>query len=235
MTAETSNSSPRAPRAALALNEIRRVDGGERQAPDRSLPDAIRPHYHQDGNAFRSAHRPEKIEFVDRGNRLHAYRPASAFTVRALADTVQLRGWKAAEVTGDKEFKSRAYVELASRGLEVRGYEASEKDREILQRREDRKAALSNPKVQAFANALDDKAMKAAAKQYPELKEAFATRAAISKMAEGIENEKGRENWKNAMIDRLQIAIHRGEKMPEVKLREETSQSKAAPSAGQDR
>lgn len=235
MAAESDTRNTAAPRVTKALNEIRRADGGERQAPDRSIPDAIRPHYHQDGNAYRSAHRNDKIEFVDRGNRMHAYRPASTFTVRALAQIAELRGWKETEITGDKAFQSRAYVELASRGVVVRGYEATEKDHEILQRREDRKAAQTNPKVQSFVNAQDDKAMKAAVRKYPDLKEAFATRAAIGKMADGIENEKGRENWKNAMNDRLSIAIHRGEKMPEVKLREDASQSKAAPAAGQDR
>lgn len=234
MAAQNDNSTT-APRARVQLNEIRRADGGERQAPDRNIPDHIRPHYHQDGNSFRSAHRNDKIEFVDRGNRMHAYRPASTFTVRSLAQIAELRGWKSAELTGDKAFQSRAYVELASRGLEVKGYEATEKDREILQRREDRKAAQTNPKVQAFVAAQDAKAIRAAVKKHPELKEAFATRAAVAKVAEGIENEKGRENWTKGMNDRLSIAVHRGEPMPEVKLREEASQSKAAPAAGQDR
>lgn len=235
MTAQNVDSSTSTARPRLNLNEIRRADGGEVQAPSRSIPDAIRPHYHQDGTAFRSAHRPDKIEFVDRGNRLHAYRPASAFTVRAIAETAKLRGWAAAEVVGDQEFKRRAYVELASRGMEVRGYEATAKDTQILQDRADRREAKSNPKVQAFIEAQDDKAMKAAVKKYPDLKEAFVARALVNKHAESIDNEKGRENWKNASNDRLALAIHRGEKLPEVKLREEPSQSKAAPAAGQDR
>lgn len=236
MTALNENGSTGATtRPRMNLNEIRRADGGERQAPDRAIPDAIRPHYHQDGNAFRSAHRNDKIEFVDRGNRLHAYRPASAFTVRAIADTAKLRGWTAAEVTGDQEFKRRAYVELKSRGMEVRGYEATAKDNQILQDRADRRDAKGNPKVQAFVEAQDDKAMKAAVKKYPDLKDAFVARALVNKHAEGIDNEKGRENWKNANNDRLALAIHRGEKLPEPQLRQDVSQSKAAPAAGQDR
>lgn len=221
-------------RSPLQLNEIRRADGGEREAPDRSIPEHLRPHYHQDGNAFRSAHRNDKIEFVDRGNRMHAYRPASTFTVRALAQIAEQRGFSAVEVTGDNQFKSRAYVELASRNIDVKGYEATDKDREILQRREDRKEAKDNPKVQAFTAAQDKKSVTAAVKKYPELKEAFATRAAIDKMAEGIDNERGRMNWQGAMQDRLAIAIHRGDKLPEVKLREEATQAKA-PAANQER
>lgn len=233
--ADQNTPSSGAARARLPLNEIRRADGGERQAPDRTIPDSIRPHYHQDGNAFRSAHRMDKIEFVDRGSRMHAYRPCSTFTVRALAQTAELRGWSAVEMTGDKTFRSRAFVELASRGIEVKGYEPTEKDTEILQRRADRKAAQENPKVQAFLGAQDKKSMTAAAKKYPELTEAFAVRTAMAKAAESILDDKGRENWTRTMNDRVALALHRGEKLPEVKLREDASKAKSADTAGQDR
>jgi len=225
----TSDSNPRASRGSrLPLNEIRRADGGERQEPSREIPDALRPHYHQDGNAYRSAHRNDKIEFVDRGHRMHGYRPVSQFTVRALAQIAETRGWQQAELTGDKKFKSQAYVELESRGIKVEGYQATDKDQEILQRRADRKAARDNPVVQAFVAADTQKAQTAAAKKHPELKQAFAARAAINKMAETIADPKGRENWQGAMNDRLVLAIHRGEAMPEVKLRESPAPQQSA-------
>lgn len=225
----TSDEGRRAPSAArLPLNEVRRTDAGVREAPSRDIPAALQPHYHQDGNAYRSAHRNDKIEFVDRGHRMHAYRPVSQFTARALAQIAESRQWQQAEITGDKKFQSQAYVELKARGIEVAGYQPTEKDQEILQRREDRVAARANPAVQAFAAATTAKAQSAAAKKYPELKEAFAVRAAISKVAEQIPDPKGRENWQGAMTDRLTLAIHRREPMPEVKLREAPARSREA-------
>lgn len=207
-------------RTPLPLNEIRRADGRERETPSRDIPDNLKPHYHQDNNAYRSAHRNDKIEFVDRGHRMHAYRPVSQFTVRALASIAALRGMSKVEITGDREFKSRAFVELASRGIEVNGYEATEKDQAILQRRADRKAAQDNPVVQAFVSADSKKAQTAAAKKFPELKAAFVTMAVVDKMAGQIPEGRGRDNWHGAMKDRLVLAVHRGEPMPDVKLRE---------------
>lgn len=225
----TSNDESRASRGSrLPLNEIRRTDAGVKDAPSRDIPAALQPHYHQDGNAYRSAHRNDKIEFVDRGHRLHGYRPVSQFTVRAMAQIAEARGWQQAEVTGDKKFQGQAFVELKSRGIEVSGYQASDKDKEILQRREDRKAARENPTVQAFVSATTKKQQTEAVKAHPQLKEAFAVRAAIDKVAAQIADPKGRENWQGAMTDRLTLAIHRGEAMPEVKLREAPAKQQEA-------
>lgn len=218
---------------ALPLNELKRIDGQERNAPSRDIPDALKAHYHQDGNAFRSAHRADKIEFVDRGSRMHAYRPVSQFTVRSLVQVAEHRGWKALELTGDAVFRSRAYVEAASRGIDVVGYNPTEKDREILQRRADRAAAASNPKVQAFVAARSEADMASAVKTYPDLKDAFAARAMVHKFGDAIPDPKGRANWEGAMVDRLVLAVHRGEKLPEIKVRDNSRS--AQPEAGQDR
>lgn len=217
----------------MPLNEIRRSDGQERTAPDRSIPSHLREHYHQDGNAYRSAHRHDKIEFVDRGNRMHAYRPVSAFTIRSLMQVAESRGWQAIELSGDAKFRSRAYVEAASRGMDVQGYTPTETDREILQRRVDRRAAQTNPKVAAFVNSRSDQEMVAAVQQYPDLKNAFVLRAVIEKKAEAIEDPKGRANWSGAMLDRVVLAVHRGDKLPEIQMREGSRSNQQT--AGQDR
>lgn len=224
----TTESKAGATRPKLPLNEIRRADGAEKQSPSRSLPQQVSKHYHQDGNAFRSAYREDKIEFVDRGNRLHAYRPVSTFTARTMAEVAAMRGWKALEITGDKEFKSKAYIELASRGIDVKGYEPSQTDRDLLQKRMDRKAAQDDPKVQAFVAAQDAKAMKAAVKKYPQLKEAFALRTALEKAAEHITDPKAKDNYLQAQRSNIALAVYRGAPMPEIKLRD-TSQQQASP------
>jgi len=224
---------PKAPR--LQLNELRRNDGAELQNPDRSIPPHLNSHFHLDGNAYRSAHRPDKIDFVDRGTRMHAYRPVSQFTARAMAEIVDARGWKSLEITGDKDWRSKAYVELASRGIEVSGHQPTEKDLQILGRRQERKEAQQNPKVQAFVNAVDGRQREAAVAQFPDLKQAFAVREAINKMGEQIPDAKARANWTGAMTDRVTLAVHRGEPLPEVKVKQSAPARDDRSQDGQER
>lgn len=196
------------------LNEIRRI-GDEKGSPDRTIPEHLKPHYHQDGNAFRSAYRPDRIEFVDRGSRMHAYFPISTFTVRALAEIAVARGWKDLEVTGTKDFQQSAYVEAVSRGLKVRGYEPTQKDLEILQRREERREAECNPVVQAFLAAESKKDQESATKKYPQLKAAFVADAAAKAIAETkIDSKKAAESFVSRFRDSIAIALHTGRALP---------------------
>ena len=196
------------------LNEIRRI-GYEKGSPDRTIPEHLAPHYHQDGNAFRSAYRPDRIEFVDRGSRMHAYFPISTFTMRALAEIAVARGWKELEVTGTKDFQRSAYVEAVSRGLKVRGYEPTQKDLEILQRREERREADRNPVVQAFLAAESKKDQESASKKYPQLKAAFAADAAAKAIAETkIDSKKAAESFIGRFRDSIAIALHTGRALP---------------------
>lgn len=199
------------------LNEIRRVDRVQGK-PDRTFPDYVSQHYHQDGNSFRSAYLPDKIEFVDRGNRMHAYRPVSRFTQRTLVETAQARGWKELEVTGGERFRQAIYIEAASRGVPVRGYTPTEQDADILQRRAERKAAESNPMVQAYLDAETDPQRKAAIKQYPQLKQAFAGDAAAKAFADAnIDSKKAATNFVNRFRDNTAIALHTGRELPKIK------------------
>jgi len=227
MSEEASGGRAATRRTTLPLNEIKAAGERAKGAADRALADSVAGHYQKDGNAFRSAHIPDKVEFVDRVNRMHAYRPVSAFTIRTLVETAQRRGWQALSMTGDKAFRSHVYVEAASRGMAVKGYTPTEKDADLVKNRADRAAARGNPLVQEFVNAADAKAVKAAIKQHPELKDAFATMVAVATMAESIDSKKGAENFVGMMRDRIALALHRGEKMPEVKVREDRGKEQA--------
>ena len=201
------------------LNEIRRI-GGEPGSPDRTIPEHLKPHYHQDGNAFRSAYRPDRIEFVDRGNRMHAYFPISTFTTRALIEIAQARGWKEIEVTGSKKFQQSVYVEATSRNLSVRGYEPTQKDAEILQHRAERREAEKNPMVQAFLQADSKKDREAAIKQYPKLQAAFFADAAAKAVAEAkIDSKKAAESFVSRFRDSIAIALHTGRELPTTELK----------------
>jgi hypothetical protein len=203
------------------LNEIRRI-GGEQGSPDRTIPEHLKPHYHQDGNAFRSAYRPDRIEFVDRGSRMHAYYPISTFTTRALIDIAQARGWKEIEVTGSKQFQQSIYVEATSKSLGVRGYEPTQKDAEILQRRAERRESEKNPMVQAFLNAESKKDRDEAVKKYPELKAAFLADAAAKAVAEAkIDSKKAAEIFVSRFRDSIAIALHTGRTLPSAEAKAE--------------
>ncbi|HJU08341.1 MAG TPA: LPD7 domain-containing protein [Rhodanobacteraceae bacterium] len=235
-----SNEAPELPEGGRApnkrpLNEIRRI-GGEKGSPDRTIPEHLKPHYHQDGNAFRSAYRPDRIEFVDRGSRMHAYFPISTFTVRALAEIAVARGWKELEVTGSQDFQRSAYVEAATRGLKVRGYEPTEKDLEILQRRSERREAEKNPLVQAFLAAESKKDQESAIKKYPQLKAAFLADAAAKAIAEAkIDSKKAAENFVSRFRDSIAIALHTGRALPAPEVKAEPARPSKIEERNRDR
>lgn len=207
----------------VTLNEIRRLDNVQ-GPPDRSMTDMVAKHYTQDGNAYRSAYNKDKIEFVDRGSRLHAYNPVSTFTARALAEIATARGWKSLEVTGKTTFQQSMYVEATSRGIEVHGYQATEKDAQILQRRADRKEAASNPAVQAFLAADSAKDRKAAIKEFPQLKQAFDVDAQAKAFAAAkIDSKKAAQAFVDRTRDNIALALHRGQEIP--LLRHEAAQA----------
>ncbi|WIG54575.1 MAG: hypothetical protein OJF61_000361 [Rhodanobacteraceae bacterium] len=217
------------------LNEIRRV-GGEQGSPDRTMPEHLKPHYHQDGNAFRSAYRPDRIEFVDRGSRMHAYYPISTFTTRALIDIAQARGWKEIEVTGSKQFQQSIYVEATSKSLGVRGYEPTQKDAEILQRRAERRESEKNPMVQAFLHAESKKDRDDAVKKYPELKAAFVADAAAKAVAEAkIDSKKAAEVFVSRFRDSIAIALHTGRTLPAAEVKAERPRPSKVEDRVQDR
>lgn len=213
------------------LNEIRRI-GSEQGSPDRTIPEHLKPHYHQDGNAFRSAYRPDRIEFVDRGSRMHGYFPISTFTARALIEIAHARGWKEIEVTGSKQFQQSIYVEATSKSLGVRGYEPTQKDLEIVQRRAERRESEKNPMVQAFLCAESKKDREDAVKKYPQLKGAFAADAAAKAVAEAkIDSKKAAENFVSRFRDSIAIALHMGRSLPAPEIKTEP----ARPSKVEDR
>lgn len=217
------------------LNEIRRVEHVS-GSPDHNFPEYVSQHYHQDGNAYRSAYINDKVEFIDRGNRMHAYRPVSRFTERTLVEIAEARGWKELEVSGDDRFRQAIYIEAASRGLPVRGYTPSEQDAGILERRAERKAAEANPMVRTYLDAETATQRNAASKQYPQLKQAFAGEAAAEAYAdENIDSKKAAANFVNRFRDNIAIALHTGRELPKFQVNEKAHEARAAKPKDQDR
>lgn len=234
----SAESGAKSPVRKQPLNEIIRSDGAKGR-PSTEIPDHVAKHYVQDGRAYKSAYRQDKIEFIDRGDRMHAYKPVSTFTMRAMADIAEARGWKSLEVTGSDKFKQGIYVEAASKNLQVsKGYTPTDRDSEILQRREDRKAAEQNPMVKAYMEADTVKAKNAAVKEHPQLKEAFNETKKAEAIAASIDSKKAAANFVGRFKDSVAIALHTGKELPKVagvEAKQSKTAEKPAPSQDQGR
>lgn len=199
-----------------ALNEMIRKDPSPKgQLPTREMPESVSKHFIKRDNAYFSANlESNRLEMVDRGNRMHAYRPITTFVVRTMAETAELRGWKEVELTGDKVFKQSAFVELQSRGIQTRGYDPTAKDAEILETRALRAAAKDNPLVQAFQSAATDKDRKTATKNFPQLAPAFAAEAAAVKYADqNIDSRKAHAAFVARIRDQISVSLHTGKEI----------------------
>ena len=56
-------------------------------------------------------------------------------TIKAMFEVADTRGWKSVELKGTAEFKREAWIEAQTRGLEARGYRATDLDRQEAERR----------------------------------------------------------------------------------------------------
>lgn len=212
------SSNPAVPRQN---NEIVRTDGKSSTVEHQGVAEKYAASFTRDGNAYRSARFPEKIEFIDRKDRMISFGKANEFTVRAMAETALQRGWEKMDVRGNNSvFKSMAYVEGTVRGIEVTGHKPNDKDLQAIARRQVREAARANPVVQAFAAAKTTKAQAAAVKQFPELKEAFEARAAAQKLVKSSgASADDQQDLMNRVNDKIARAIHEGKPMPQMEVK----------------
>jgi hypothetical protein len=75
----------------------------------------------------------KKLAFVDRGTKLKA-ETNNLEVVRSIVSIAEARGWEALTVTGAKDFRREVWREANLRGIDVRGYEPSDLERQELQR-----------------------------------------------------------------------------------------------------
>jgi putative DNA primase/helicase len=82
---------------------------------------------------------PDKtLAFTDRGTKLKA-ETHNLEVIRSLVSIAESRGWEALSVTGTGEFRKEIWREASLRGIEVRGYEPTELEREALRRAMDKR------------------------------------------------------------------------------------------------
>jgi hypothetical protein len=114
---------------------------------DNALPDRIRRKYYvvvnepgkegADGKARLYADdKGEYLAFKVADDRL-VTRLAAVEVIRDMVSVAQHRRWASLEVRGSVEFRREAWLEASARGMEVRGYEPSELDRQTLADRQE--------------------------------------------------------------------------------------------------
>lgn len=112
------------------------------------VPEVLRRRYFVDerggpGLGFYVDARVGTPAFRDQGRRLAASRP-DPNAIRDMVAIAQHRGWKAVVVEGEADFRREAWLAAQVRGIEVKGYRPTERDRQDLERRQsasDRRAA----------------------------------------------------------------------------------------------
>lgn len=90
--------------------------------------------------------------------------------------------------------------------------------------------------VQAFLKAETGKDRTAAAKEYPQLKEAFkADAAAKAVAAEKIDSKKAAENFVGRFRDSIAISLHTGRALPNIPVAQDKGKETPAPEKDQGR
>lgn len=125
-------------------------EGRGRSTNKGDVPDPLRRRYYLDerggpGLGFYTDARIQTASFRDLGARLVTPR-SDPNAIRDMAAVAQHRGWTVVVVHGEADFRREAWLTARALGLEVRGYQPSERDRQDLERRQAavaRKAARS--------------------------------------------------------------------------------------------
>ncbi len=125
-------------------------EGRGRSTSKGDVPDPVRRRYYLDdrggpGLGFYADARIQTAAFRDLGTRLVTPR-SDPNAIRDMAAVAHHRGWSVVVVHGETDFRREAWLTATALGMQVRGYQPSERDRQDLERRQAalaRKAARS--------------------------------------------------------------------------------------------
>ena len=170
--------------------------------------------------------------FEDKGNKLQT-RSSNQDIASSLVKIAESRGWDEIKVSGTEAFRKAAWIEAASRGMQVKGYTPNEQDKVALEarlkgspantventkvREADKPASKNEERAQSFQNDSKSDALK----KHPELSTAYAAQAAINKKMEQDGLSEAQKAYAQKIVDkRIAEAIQKGE-IPNVQKREE--------------
>lgn len=98
------------------------------------VPPEIEKQYLHVGDKFYHLKNTDLIAFEDKGNKLET-KADSENIAQSMVRIAEARGWDEIKVSGSESFRKEAWLEAASRGIQVKGYTPSEQDKEALEKR----------------------------------------------------------------------------------------------------
>jgi len=115
-------------------------EGRGRSTSKGDVPDPLRRRYYVDdrggpGLGFYADARIQTAAFRDLGARLVTPR-SDPNAIRDMAAVAHHRGWTVVVVHGEADFRREAWLTATALGMEVRGYQPTERDRQELERRQ---------------------------------------------------------------------------------------------------
>jgi hypothetical protein len=99
-----------------------------------TVPADIEKQYLRVGDKFYHPKNTDLVAFEDKGNRLET-RANSEAIAESMVRIAEARGWDEIKVSGSETFRKEVWLEAASRGMHVKGYNPSEQDKAELEKR----------------------------------------------------------------------------------------------------
>jgi len=117
------------------------------------VPKEIEKQYLRVGDKYYHPKNADVLAFEDKGNKLET-RSNSEQIAESMVRIAEARGWDEIKVSGSETFRREVWLEAASRGMHVKGYEPSEQDKaHLVKRSNDRQANhVENSETPAKAN-----------------------------------------------------------------------------------
>ncbi len=142
-------------------------EGRGRSMNKGDVPEPLRRRYFLDerggpGLGFYADARIQTAAFRDLGARLVTPR-SDPNAIRDMAAVAQHRGWTVVVVHGGTDFRREAWLTASALGMEVRGYQASERDRQELEKRQAALARKNNRSAEERPEQTDREARENAA------------------------------------------------------------------------
>ncbi len=136
----------------------------ERDFPRHKAGDARTHYYGKD---------PDRVAFVDKGDKMQTPRDFDQQGVRAMVDIAKARGWEEVKVRGSESFRRQVYLEAAKRGIEVKGYKPTEAEQKVAER-DSRNYKRNQEAADAFRDAGTREEKAEAAEKHGQLAKAYA-------------------------------------------------------------
>lgn len=186
-------------------------------APQDAMPPDLDKHFLKVGaRDYHFSKNPDTLAFSDRGNKLET-KSNSAFVADTMVKIAQARGWDEIKVTGSEAFKREVWLEAASKGMTVKGYQPTDVDRarlEAITKRQAFRGRETQNQVEQIQEKLHEKPKtreqlmaesfrkdkpEEAVKKYPELAGAYA----------GVEAQRRRVHAEHLTADQTKSALDR--------------------------